>query len=90
MPSSGASATRAARIAGTNRADRLAALDEGDKVFGLSGNEVLTSQFTRSQLSGGRGRDQLTTEVTLTATRTNRSGPSPRSMAARARTGFRR
>ena len=54
-----------AKISGTNRADALAAGADGDRVFGLRGDDRLSSQFSRTLLSGDAGRDRLLTDFEL-------------------------
>jgi Ca2+-binding RTX toxin-like protein len=52
-------------IIGTMRNDTLSAQAEGDLVFGLAGDDDLSSAFNRTGLIGGRGHDALTTEVII-------------------------
>jgi Ca2+-binding RTX toxin-like protein len=55
-------------IIGTMRNDTLSAQAEGDIVFGLAGDDDLSSAFNRTGLIGGRGHDTLTTEVVVPVT----------------------
>lgn len=55
-------------IIGTKRNDTLSARAEGDIVFGLAGDDDLSSAFDRTALIGGRGHDTLTTEAVVPVT----------------------
>jgi len=54
-------------ILGTPHDDTLSALADGDIVFGLQGDDHLSSNFNRTALIGGTGSDTLTTDVTISA-----------------------
>ena len=56
---------RMGEIFGTDGPDTLAARADGDRVFGLGGNDILSSAFNRTTLDGGAGGDRLTTELVV-------------------------
>lgn len=57
----------AAVLQGTPGDDVLAALGEGDSLFGLAGRDRLTSLFNHTRLDGGRDDDRLSTTVAVSA-----------------------
>ncbi|MCV3738039.1 hypothetical protein OCK02_17690 [Rhizobium sp. TRM96647] len=54
-------------IVGTRYADVLAAAAERDAVFGMDGNDALSTGFNRTGLVGGKGHDRLTTDILVLA-----------------------
>lgn len=54
-------------IVGTRYADVLAAAAERDAVFGMDGNDELSTTYNRTGLVGGKGHDWLSTDVLLLA-----------------------
>lgn len=55
-------------IFGTRFRDILAAKAEGDVVFGLDGNDSLSSAYNQTALIGGKANDTLKTEVVVPVT----------------------
>jgi serralysin len=61
-------------ILGTRRNDTLAALADGDAVFGQQGDDSLSSAFNQTALYGGAGNDLLMTDLTIVAPPTPSEG----------------